>query len=55
MNDLATIQVGLSLPFGARLRRRRMQKNGYLRKCGIFLKTYLSMIDDHGLNCDTDH
>ena len=31
-NDLATIQAGSSLlPFGARLRRRRIQRNGYLR------------------------
>ena len=47
-NNLATIQVGLSLPFGARLRRQRIQRNGYLQKCEIFLKTYCGMTEHHG-------
>ena len=44
-NDLASILAGLSLPFGARLRRRKIRRNGYPQKCEIFLKTYRSMID----------
>ena len=48
MNDLVTIQEDSSLPFGARSRRLRIQRNGYLQKCEIFLKTYHSMIDHHG-------
>jgi hypothetical protein len=54
-DDLATIQAGSSLPFGARLRRRRIQRNGYLRKCEIFLETYRSMINHHGPKFYTDH
>ena len=45
---MATILAGSSLPFGARSRRRRIHKNGYLQKCEIFLKTYRSTIDHHG-------
>jgi hypothetical protein len=45
---LASILAGLSLPFGARLRRRKIQRNGYQQKCEISLKTYHSMIDHHG-------
>ena len=46
-NDLASILEGSSLPFGARLRKLRILKNGCLQKCEIFLKTYHSKIDNH--------
>jgi hypothetical protein len=52
---LDTIQAGLSSPFGARLRRRKIQRNGYLRKCELFLKTYQSKIDHHGPKFYTDN
>ena len=54
-DDLATIQTGSSLPFGARLRMRRIHRNGYLRKCKIFLKTYRGMINHHDPIFYTDH
>jgi len=38
-NDLVTIQSGLSLLFGARIERPKLQMIGYLRRCERFLKT----------------